>query len=403
MHTGSPLPGAVRVVAEIDNPATAEALKLALGGRVAIVNPTDFIARTAAQACRSAGVAMAYHELLGFEGSELYVRPVDGMAGRTFGELLASFPDACLIGHRPAGGVAHLNPPTDLVVGGGDELVLLAEDDSQIAFDHSVRSSDDGAGPPIEADLQPEHLVIFGWNALGPRIVRELDGYVPPGSRVTIALDPSRTGGVEHDDELADLVNASVHIRTARDSAYAELVEVIADEDADHAIVLCYRHGWSVAEADAHALVTTLQVRRALESRGRDTTVVTELLDQQDVALAPPSAAGDFIVSDRLISLLLTQLAENEHLAEVFDDLLDPAGAELYCKPASRYCRTGEATTFGAIADAARRHGEAVIGIRHMADALDGARGFGAVMNPRKASAVTLQPDDQVIVIANHA
>ena len=33
--------------------------------------------------------------------------------------------------------------------------------------------------------------------------------------------------------------------------------------------------------------------------------------------------AGDFIVSDRLISLLLTQLAENAELRPVFDDLLD--------------------------------------------------------------------------------
>lgn len=399
MHSGGPLREDVAVVAEIDNPATAAALKQALAGRVTIVNPTDFIARTAAQACRSAGVALAYQELLGFEGAELYLRRVDGTGGLTFADLLGSFPDACLVGYRPAAGVARLNPAGDTVIAPDDELILLAEDDDRMGFSAATDAGRDDE--PLDGEPPPEHVVIFGWNELGPRIVRELDGFVPPGSRITIAVDPSRTGGLEHDDDLDDLVNAHADFRVAKDTAYADLVEVIAEEDADHAIILCYRHDWSVAEADAHALVTTLQVRRALEARGRETTVVTELLDQRDVALAPPGAAGDFIVSDRLISLLLTQLAENAHLSEVFDDLLDPDGAELYCKPASRYCRPGEATTFAAITRAAARHGEAAIGFRRAAQALDARHGFGAVMNPRKDAPVTLLATDQVIVVAN--
>jgi hypothetical protein len=185
--------------------------------------------------------------------------------------------------------------------------------------------------------------------------------------------------------------------------AYADLVEVIAEEDADHAIVLCYHAGLSVAEADARSLVTTLQVRRALEDRGRETTVVTELLDQRDVALAPPSDAGDFIVSDRLISLLLTQLAENAHLSAVFDDLLDPDGAELYCKPAALYCTPGRPTTFEAIVAEAGRRGESAMGYRLVAEAGSASSAFGARINPPKGASVTLSPRDQVIVIADRS
>src|SRR5215470_18049896 len=122
-------------------------------------------------------------------------------------------------------------------------------------------------------------------------------------------------------------------------------------------MVLCYRDGLTAAEADARALVTTLQVRQAIDGHGHDTTVVTELLDQRDVALAPPTSAGDFLVSDRLISLLLAQLSENVELKAVFDDLLDPEGAELYCKPAGRYATVDAPTTFGALVAAARTRG----------------------------------------------
>jgi voltage-gated potassium channel Kch len=400
LHGGAELPR-IPIVAEIDDPATAEALRLGLDGRVTVVNPRTFVARTAAQACRSAGIALAYEDLLGFEGSELYLRAVPEAVGRSFGELVNAFPDACVVGHRRADGSCDLNPTMDAIVAADDELILLATDDSAITFG--------GVGRPVhhEVDLvderRPEHVVIFGWNPLCPLIIRELDGYVPEGSRITIALDPVLSGGDGIDHAPDDLVNAQIVVRSATSVAYADLVQVIAEEDADHAIVLCYRNGLSIAESDAHALVTTLQVRRALETRGRDTTVVTELLDQRDVALAPPNAAGDFIVSDRLVSLLLTQLAENDHLAAVFDDLLDPAGAELYSRPAGRYCEPGVATTFGAIVVEAGRRGESAIGYRRMSEARDVSRRFGATFNPPSAAPVVLDAADQVIVLADHS
>ena len=106
----------------------------------------------------------------------------------------------------------------------------------------------------------------------------------------------------------------------------------------------------SAAEADAQALVTTLQVQRAMTERGTRATIVAELLDRAATWPSPLDAAANFIVSDRLISLLLTQVAENPSLVEVFEDLLSPEGSELYCKPAARYV-TAEA------ADDVRRAG----------------------------------------------
>jgi Trk K+ transport system NAD-binding subunit len=399
MHGGAELP-AIPIVAEMDDPAAAEALRLAMDGKVTVVNPTLFIARTAAQACRSAGVALTYENLLQFDGASLHLRTYPEATGRTFGELLTAFPQACLVGHRSVEGRADLNPRMETVVEPGDELLLLAHDEADLVLgephDH-LEGQPDPPRPPA-----PEHVVIFGWNALCPMIVRELDSFVPPGSLITVAIDPELCGDVDPEAVAGHLVNATITVHRATDIEYAERVELIAESDADHAIVVCYRKDMSVAESDAHSLVTTLQVRHALEARGRDTTVVTELLDQTDVALAPPTAAGDVIVSDKLISLVLTQLSENAHLSDVFDDLLDPSGAELHSKPAARYCRPGVPTSFGAIVAAAGRHEESAIGYRRVADAFDAGAHFGAVLNPPKSDIVTLAPEDQVIVVADH-
>ena len=83
------------------------------------------------------------------------------------------------------------------------------------------------------------------------------------------------------------------------------------------------------------------------------------MLDLRNRALAEVTRADDFIVSDRLVSLLLSQVAENRHLKAVFDDLFDPGG--LRDLPASRPATTsgpGEPMTFATVVEAARRRGE---------------------------------------------
>jgi hypothetical protein len=230
-------------------------------------------------------------------------------------------------------------------------------------------------------------------------IVDELDGFLSHDSKITLVAD-KRLSGFETNALPTGLANAEFELREAEGAGYAELVAVIADRKADHAMVLCYQDGLSIAEADARALVTTLQVRRAIDHHGHDTTVVTELLDQRDVALAPPTAAGDFLVSDRLISLLLAQLSEDAKLKSVFDDLLDPKGAEVYCKPAANFCAPGEPVSFGDLVKAARRRGESALGYRRLDRANDREHGFGIAVNPPKDAMVTLGPTDQVIVLA---
>ena len=45
---------------------------------------------------------------------------------------------------------------------------------------------------PVPRARTPERTLILGWNRRGPAIVRELDAYVTPGSRVVIVADLDR-------------------------------------------------------------------------------------------------------------------------------------------------------------------------------------------------------------------
>jgi hypothetical protein len=114
--------------------------------------------------------------------------------------------------------------------------------------------------------------------------------------------------------------------------------------------------------------------------------------DVRNRDLAATGTAEDFIVSKRLVSLMLAQIAENRDLHAVLDDLFDPEGAEIYLKPADGYVRDVE-TPFATVVEAARRRGEAAIGFRR------GASGE-VVLNPEKSRRVRLGADDRVVVVA---
>lgn len=387
-------PGArTPVIAEIDDPSTATAIRRGLGERFVIVDPSSFLARTAAQACQSTGVADAYGDLLDFAGSEIYVRAFPQLQGRRFADAIWAFPDACLLGVRSPAGRVTLNPPGDRVLGAADELVVLAVDDAAISVD--VAAAPPAVPAPSAAQPEasaPRHVLVLGWSRIGPVVVTELAGYLPPGSVITVAFDrdlisdgpavPTEATGVE------------IRARSASGHAFGALVDELADGPVDQAMVLSNRDHLGPAEADARSLVTTLHVRSRLRETGRDATILTELLDERDAALAEAATAGDFILSDRLVSLVMAQLSETPALAAVFDDLLDARGSELYAKAAARYVAPGAPTTFGALCAAAAGHGEVAVGFRTEATRTTS-------LNPPKAAPVTLAADDQVLVLAD--
>ena len=57
--------------------------------------------------------------------------------------------------------------------------------------------------------------------------------------------------------------------------------------------------------------------------------VVSEMVDVRNRELAEVTRADDFVVSNKLVSLMLAQASENDALTAIFDDLLDEAGSEL--------------------------------------------------------------------------
>ncbi len=389
------------IVTQIRDPKNMDVVRmLGVKDTVQPILTNDLIARVVAQTSRQSGLSIVYTELMNFGGDEIYFKELPALFGKTYGEALHAFEDSTLMGIRKADGTVAMSPAMDTRIESGDQVFVIAEDDDKIRLSgHSripldeklIRANGKGFTP------KPERTLLLGWNRSGATIIRELDNYVAKGSQVMIVSD---IYDLEKQLRLetGKLKNQKIAVQEGdiRDRALLEKLEVT---EYDHVIVLAYHH-LEQQEADAITLVTLLHLRDIAEHDETPFSIISEMLDLRNRELAEAARVDDFIVSEHLISLMMTQLSENAELLGVFTDMFDPEGAEIYLKPVGEYVATGQPVNFYTVTEAARRRNETAIGYRIMSESHDADKSYGVHTNPKKSAAVSFSPEDKIIVIA---
>jgi hypothetical protein len=236
---------------------------------------------------------------------------------------------------------------------------------------------------------------VLGASLRLPLVLRELDNYVAAGSETVVYGEGAiaELSGLAL-DQLRNM-RVSVHDADVTDRSLLQSLEITR---FDHVLLLSELSGRTQEMADARTTVTLLYLRDIANRAGKHVSMTSEILEIQSRDLATVAEADDFIVSNTLVSLMLSQVAENPHLVHVFDELFSAGGYELYVKPIADYVRPGE-MSFATVCEAALRRSEVAIGYRQSRSARD-AKGYGVVVNPPKRAKVRFESTDQVIVLA---
>lgn len=388
-HSG---PNGPRIVAEIRNPSNLEAARLVGADRTVLLDIRETVAKLIVQTSRQSGAAAVYIELFDYDGDEIYFLEDHDLDGTTYGEAQLAFEKASVIG-LIADGTAKLNPPSATEIS-GHTLIVVAEDDSALAGQARVSIQPDLSllGTEEGHDEHPTQALLIGWNERAPIVVRELDNYAPPGSSLTVLTSYGAP-------EVPTLENLAVTVVPGSTTDRATLDAHVVS-GLDQVIVLCYSDDLDVQAADAKTLVTLLHVRDILSSHHELTPVVSEMLDDRNRVLAQVADVDDVVVSGEIVSLLVTQLSEDQRLEAVFGELLDNEGSEIYLRPAEWYVQPGNDVSFATIVAGAVRRGETAIGYK--STNIDGPRssGFDVVVNPAKSEVFSVQPGDRVVVLA---
>ncbi len=394
-------PEPYHIIAEIHDQRNAEVARIAGGQEVHLVVADDLLSRITGQTCRQSGLSVVYTDLMDFSGDEIYFREEPALVGKTFHDALLAYEDSAVIGLCSGDGHnVRLNPPMDTRIEAGDQVIAISEDDDTIRLSGL---SDDHIEPDAMREASPrprvpERTLILGWNRRLASVLRHLDDYVAPGSEaLVVAADEEVGATIER--EFSDLKRQTVRFRQG-DTTDRRTLQSLGLEAYDHIIVLSYSGRLGAQEADACTLITLLHLRSLAEQAGRQFSVVSEMLDVRNRELAEVARADDFIVSDRLVSLMMAQLSENPRLQPVFEDLFSPEGSELYLKPIEDYVQPGRPVSFYTVVESAARQQQVAVGYRLRAEAADAGKAYGVHLNPDKSARVTFAPGDRIIVLA---
>jgi ion channel POLLUX/CASTOR len=388
-----PAKSTIPIIAEISDENTANILKSASKTPVYSLNREDFVSRITAHSVLQPGITNVILDLLDFDGSEIYVKGFKQAEGKTFGEIQQSF-NAIPLGIFKANNEVILAPDAATRVEEGDRIVGLAVDFSKFTW-RNTESSSASLAPVVSLEKtvnKPENILIIGWSRLARFSVLEISKVCAPGTKFTFFAQVGRVpledyNGLEHP-------NISIDIRQTSGTA-EELSAMLNSQEFTRIGVFGYKtRGLPMPESEAITLLTCTQIahdQRNPNCKSKDAFVVAEIQDVGNTSLAHQIDLDDLVISDRLSTLMMSQLAETNELGEVFNELFGPRGAFIQAKPASAYLELGKAMTFEEIQRIGQAHGDIILGYQEHASTQ--AMPF-TILDPGRSTVLT--PNDEM-------
>lgn len=386
------------IVAELRDSDNVRLAKLVGKEEVELVTADDLVARMTVQACRELGLSLVYTELMDFGGGEMYFHEESRLVGKTYRECILSYPHCAVVGVHYSHGKVTVNAPQDYVIARGDRLVVLAEDESTIRTGpiRPVNEAVQVREVP-ERHRRPEKILMLGWNDKAPIVIRELDRYMPKGSSLTVvsSYDVGRPF-----DELVPMLNNLTTEYWTSPTSDRNVLDGLDIPQFQHVMVLAYSNHLEQQECDSQTLMTLLNLRDICDQEGARVGLLSEMLDIRNRELAEVTHADDFIVSDRLVSMVVSQVTENKDTMRIFEDLFHVEGSEMFLKPAGDYIRLGASCNFYDVCDSASHRGETAVGYRVKALHHEPEQHYGLRLNPLKSDPIQFADGDQIIVLA---
>ena len=396
----------LNIVAEIFDRRHHEIVQKNCHHTITVADANDILAKIIVQTSRSVGLSVVYNEILSFDGCEMYFYNAR-WNGITFGEALYRFPDGVIMGIRKPDGKILLNPDATTVLEADDDVLILAEDDSTIEFKtKAVAVPKDYPLKPGRLEQRIESELIIGWNKKGKIIIEQYADYVLEGSKIDVIVKDPDYKVVR---EIEQLNERFAHIQIElHDSDPLREESLIAAEPSrrDNIILLSgSKDDDSDAEtADSYTILILLLLRRIFQDwpdESIETRLITEVMDSANQSLISEAGVKDFIISNRLISMLFAQMSEEVDIKRVYDNLFEEDGSEIYLKPIATYFQTiPEQVTFADCMAIAQKRKEICLGIKIKAKEGNVSDNFGVKLIPEKNTTYSLQPDDCLIVLS---
>ncbi|KAF0912926.1 hypothetical protein E2562_019494 [Oryza meyeriana var. granulata] len=403
----------VPTIVEASNSTTCDLLKSITGLNV---QPVEMAAsKLFVQCSRQKGLIKIYRHLLNYRKNVFNLFSFREVGGMKYGDVRRRIPDAVVCGIFRSG-MMHFHPCENEVLKETDKLLLIAPVSWRRRAQSTLLNSPNGtqnsshysestegqrsSSMAVEVKetrlnsivkrpskslsksndymLGPrEHVLIVGWRPKVTDMIREYDNYLGPGSVLEIL---SETPVKERSSIINPLVQRQLkHIKVNHQVGcpmnYDTLKEAIInfrksrkyDQNVPFSIVVISDSDWlggDTAQVDKQLAYTLLLAENICQKHGiKVEHLVSEIVDTglgKQISRIKPSLS--FIGAEEVMSLVTAQVAGSSELNEVWKDILNAEGDEIYIKEIGLYMKEGEKISFSELAERAVLRREVAIG-----------------------------------------
>ena len=276
-----------------------------------------------------------FHELLSYEGNEIYFHKSNSFLGKVFENVINSFPQAIPIGIRRNNAVI-LAPALDFVIGETDELILIADSEKSIIWKEKDVNGNilllDNNRKKKETE-QGEIIAIIGMNS---RVLYVIEEFEKMEKQIFIYANESE---IKWKKKVSSVKSShggnEIFIYPCEFSSEKEIIEKIPLEKFDKILVLSSEE-YLAAGKPSEDTDTLFKILKLIHLRKKNPEkykyqILCEIQnpENEEIVRKIPESNFHYVLGNLIVAKILNMELINPGILQIYEQLLQKGGIDL--------------------------------------------------------------------------
>jgi len=356
--------------------------------KIEVIFMAQMKSKVFARSCLHPGLSSVYKNIFSFIGEEIYFDFKEEFVGKTFDSIVQTIEGAAVIGVWQDG-KSIINPDNNLILQANDQIIYISNDNNNISLSQEKREDYSKDFKVDKYVNTSRNILTVGYNRSVSFVLKDMELYVGPESKLTMLL-PNEHNKQRLTAKYPNPKFASFEVIIGNTFELSVLQQFNLKEY--DTIAIFANKDVTEENADAETLLTLLHLDNLRKQQRANPSIVLEIEDSVNAEALKYIRVDDFLISNLLVSKIMTQIAQNRHLNSVIHELVSEEGNEFYLKRANAYVSMNKEYPFYALVQAGQRRDHVVVGYKKY--------GEDVVLNPPKNELLSFTSKDRLVVVS---